>query len=81
MLERIQPTIIPRTHVVNTLSTLRQEWEQAANGHSLLELDANVGLLLWDMVMSIGLTPPEQMQVFGADLAHKLEDTLTHPGN
>ena len=67
---------IPRSNVITALTALRQDWEQSADGHSLLDLNANVGLLLWDVVMLVGLTPPEQIQVFGANLAYELESRL-----
>jgi len=69
-------TEIPRTNVVMALSNLRKEWQQAAGGQSLMQLHANVGLLLADVAMSLGLSTLEQVQIFGAELAYELQEIL-----
>ncbi len=81
MLTQVQPTRIPRTSVVSALTQLRQEWEQAAAGMSLMGIEASVGLLLADVANSIGLSSTEQLQAFGADLASELQETLTPPAS
>ena len=75
----MNPTIIPRNQVITALARLRQEWELTANGESLVDIDASVGLLLTDVGMAIGLTPMEQIEVFGADLVLQLQGIL-EPG-
>ena len=50
------------------LSVLRQEWEQAADGDSLINVPASVGLLLFDVTTRLGLTQEEQTQVLGDQL-------------
>jgi hypothetical protein len=70
------PTFIPRTKIIDVLTKLRQEWEQAAEGENLVELDGSVGLLLADLAIAIGLTPEEQVQALGADLVNELQGML-----
>ena len=47
--------------------------DEAADISSHIEMNANVGLLLADMVVSIGLTIQEQEEFFGSELARDLE--------
>ncbi len=74
-------TPLPRSFVVDALAGLRQEWQEAVDGNNLVDIRASVGLLLADVVMSIGLDTVEQLQVFGADLTHELGDTLAPPSS
>jgi hypothetical protein len=69
----VQP---PQVELVPTLAKLRYEWQQAANGESLLDMDANVGLMLADIVNSLGLTPQEQARVLGKELLGELSAML-----
>ncbi len=63
------PVVLPdRVTVLENLSVLRQEWEQAADGDSLLNVPASVGLLLFDVTARLGLTQEEQAQVLGEQL-------------
>ena len=63
------PVVLPdRVTVLENLSVLRQEWEQAAGGDSLLNVPASVGLLLFDVTARLGLTQEEQAQVLGEQL-------------
>ena len=66
-----------RIYLVQALEHLRREWQVATNGQSLLEVNGNVGLMLADVAMCVGLDTLEQIQVFGAELAQELE-TLLH---
>ena len=70
------PTFIPRSKIIDALTRLRQEWEQAAEGDNLVELDGSVGLLLADLAVAIGLTSEEQVQALGADLVNELQGML-----
>lgn len=69
----------PKTQIIATLATLRQEWQQAANGASLLELEANVGLMLADLVNSFGLSSLEQTEVLGPDLFKEVQELSIPP--
>ena len=63
------PAIFPeKENVMENLSILRQEWEQAADGVSLINIPASVGLLLFDVTTRLGLTQEEQTQVLGDQL-------------
>ena len=57
-----------RGFALANLSVLRQEWEQAADGDSLINVPASVGLLLFDVTARLGLTQEEQAQVLGDQL-------------
>jgi len=72
----IQSRFIHNVEVVQGLERTRLEWQQAADGESLLNLETNVGLLLADVTAAIGLTPEEKVLVLGADLVDELQDTL-----
>jgi len=62
-----------RMLVLENLSVLRQEWEVAADGDSLINISASVGLMLFDFAAKLGLTPEEQTIVLGGRLYE--EDT------
>ena len=69
------PVVLPdRVTVLENLSVLRQEWEQAADGNSLLNVPASVGLLLFDVTARLGLTQDEQTQVLGDQLFREALD-------
>lgn len=57
-----------RVEVLENLSVLRLEWEAAADGGSLINVSASVGLLLFDFTTKLGLTPEEQSIVLGSRL-------------
>ena len=67
---RVAPVIaIPeRVVVLENLSVLRLEWEAAADGGSLINVSASVGLLLFDLTTKLGLSPEEQSIVLGGRL-------------
>ena len=73
MFDHSSLTVIPRSHLINVFAKIREEWEEAADSSSLIDMNASVGMLLADMVVSIGLTTSEQEEVFGSDLARDLE--------
>ena len=62
------PSFPDRVVVLENLSVLRQEWEAAADGGSLINVSASVGLLLFDFTTKLGLTPEEQSIVMGGRL-------------
>lgn len=57
-----------RVVVLENLSVLRLEWEAAADGGSLINVSASVGLLLFDLTTKLGLSPEEQSIVLGGRL-------------
>ena len=65
------PATIPlpdRMLVLENLSVLREEWEAAAAGDSLMNVSASVGLIMFDITTQLGLTPEEQAVVLGSRL-------------
>ena len=61
-------TVIFRSDVIGSLARLRQEWQAAIDGESLIDVQASVGLLLGDVVMMLGLSSDEQVAVLGEEL-------------
>jgi len=59
---------ISRSAVVASLAQLRQEWQTAVDGESLIGVQTSVGLLLGDVVMMLGLSSDEQVAVLGREL-------------
>lgn len=58
--------------VLQNLAFLRQEWEEALGGRSLLSAQGNVGLMLYDVVEALGLNPEEAKLVLGHTLADEI---------
>jgi hypothetical protein len=71
-------TLPDRMVVLEKLSVLRQEWEAAADGGSLINISTSVGLMLFDFTTKLGLTPEEQSVVLGGRLYN--EATLKSQG-
>jgi len=65
-----------RHEVVQALTSIRKEWEEAADGMSLSAMQTSVGLLMMDIVSAIKLTSDEQMRVLGDNLVSELHDVL-----
>jgi hypothetical protein len=61
----LQNPATPRFQLVTTLSRIRQEWQDAADGNSLLEVEGNMGMLLADLINGISLSTSEQIQILG----------------
>lgn len=68
--------IVTQTHIVSTLSHLRQEWQQATDGVSLLETSGKIGPILADFIDGLGLSTDDQRQILGTDLFQELRDFL-----
>lgn len=75
----LQTATNPRIQTITALATLRQEWQEAAQGESLLNVDGNVGLFLADLVNTLGLSVHEQTVVLGQTLFDELRDLLNAP--
>jgi hypothetical protein len=67
---------LDRHQVVQALAGIRCEWEEAADGVSLVEIPGSVGMLLIDVTTAIGLTGEEQAQALGAELAGELHNVM-----
>ena len=72
----IQSRFIHNIEVIQALANLRLEWEEAVEGERLSNVQANVGLLLTDVVVAIGLTTEEQYMVLGDDIVQEMETVL-----
>lgn len=75
----LQNPTTTRFQLVNTLSRIRQEWQEAVGNPSLIEVEGNVGMLLADLMNALGLGTSEQVQVLGSDLYQELQDFLYSP--
>ena len=75
------PTHTHPTHsqVISVLSRLRQEWQEATEGASLLEAHGNIGLILADLINGFALSADDQRQILGAELFRELADFLYAP--
>jgi hypothetical protein len=71
------PVAPVKTRVVESLALLRKEWEAAAEGESLLNIEGSVGLLLFDIVNRLELTVEEQRVLLGKDLFDEMASFLT----
>ena len=62
------PALLDRAATLETLSAFRRDWEAVAEGDSLLDVCASVGLVLFDLTTRLGLSPQEQAHVLGDPL-------------
>ena len=67
-LDDIISSHLDRQRVIESLITLRQEWEVAADGETLTRINGSVGLILADVTGCIGLSFEEQILVLGESL-------------
>ena len=75
----LQTPVIQRMQLVNALTRIRQEWQDATSGESLLEVEGNMGMLLADLVNNVGLSIDEQVQVLGTELFQEMQELLRCP--
>ena len=75
----LQNPTSPRFQFITALSHIRQEWQDAVEGKSLIEVEGNMGMLLADLINGIGLGTSEQVQVLGKDLFQEMQDFLRSP--
>jgi len=57
--------ILDRDRAIDGLAQLRQEWQEAACGKPLVEVQGSVGLILADVVGAMDLLPEEAARVLG----------------
>jgi hypothetical protein len=62
-----------RTRLVLALAEFRKEWQEAANGGSLLKVESPVGLVLADIVDRLDLTSQERYAVLGGKLINEVD--------
>lgn len=76
MLQPRTDQTLTQSRIISTLTRLRQEWQEATTGASLLETDGNMGLVLADLINGFGLNANDQCQILGNDLFRELTDFL-----
>lgn len=76
MLQSPNHPVVSHTQVISTLTRLRQEWQQATDGGSLLETHGNIGLVLADLLNGFKLSTADQRQILGAELFSELAEFL-----
>jgi hypothetical protein len=57
-----------RAQMVQALADFRREWQKAAPGKNLVEVEASVGLILTDIADRLGLNPQERYAILGGKL-------------
>ena len=65
-----------RKSVLESLAQFRKEWQQLAKSKSLLDVEAPVGLLLYDIVERLMLNPQERYVVLGRELTRETDITV-----
>jgi hypothetical protein len=50
---------IDRAQAIQAIKTLQDEWQEAAQGIPLHEIEGNVGMMLDDFARLLGITPEE----------------------
>ncbi len=62
-----------RVRMVLALAELRQEWQKAVNGGSLLKVETPVGLLLSDIADRLELSNQERYAFLGGKLVNEVD--------
>jgi len=65
-----------RVNAIDAIAKIRQEWEEIAEGKSLLNLEAPIGLFLADVADRLELTPQERLVLLGEMLIEEIEDFM-----
>ena len=61
-----------RARIVQRLADFRIEWQKTAEGKSLMEVEAPVGLILADIADRLALTPQERYAMLGGKLINHI---------
>ena len=62
-----------RVKALEAIAEFRQDWEEIAEGKSLLNLEAPIGLLLSDIADRLELSPQERFVFLGETLIEEIE--------
>ena len=62
-----------RAQVVQSLADFRREWQKMAEGKSLIEVEAPIGLILADIADRLELTPQERFVFLGGKLINEVD--------
>ena len=71
-----EQSTITRAQMLESLASLRQDWEKAANGKSLLHINGSVGLILHDFAAKLNLDVEERQLLLGTSLSEELSAFL-----
>ncbi|MFZ1040517.1 MAG: hypothetical protein WCA79_15995 [Anaerolineales bacterium] len=66
-----------RSQMILSLAGFRQEWEEAVQEESLINVQAPVGLLLADVLERLNLNEQEKFAVMGVRLCREVETLLS----
>jgi hypothetical protein len=67
-----EPCTGTRTQMLESLVSLRQDWEKASNGETLLRIEGSVGLILYDFAAKLNLTVEDRQLLLGASLSEEV---------
>ncbi len=81
MLAEIQPTVITRSNLVDTMAVIRREWQEATQNGNLLDVSGSIGFLLVDLVDSLDFTREEKVKALGGFLYKWVESFLDNSGD
>ena len=65
-----------RAQVVQSLADFRREWQKIAQGQSLVEVQASVGLLFADIADRLDLSPQERHVMLGGKLTNQVNSIM-----
>lgn len=65
-----------RAQILSFLADFRREWEVHAEGKSLIDIDASVGLILSDIAERLGFSHQERHVLLGAKLAKQIDSYM-----
>jgi hypothetical protein len=65
-----------RAQVVQSLADFRREWQKVVEGKSLVDVQAPVGLLLFDIADRLELNPQERYAMLGGKLINQVNCVL-----
>jgi hypothetical protein len=70
-----------KSQIISALANIAEQWQEAAEGESLVDVQTSVGLLLFDVLLAIGLNREEQETVLGAGLRREvIREIVTRDG-
>lgn len=75
MAVQVNDYAISRMQAVKAMMGIRHEWEDHAKGESLLNIEASVGYLLYDIALALNLNQQEIKLALG-DLADEADKSV-----
>lgn len=68
-----------KTLVMEALTQYREEWQEVADGESLLDVESPVGLILSDVADRLNLDAKERQAMLGGKLNRQVKAFLSQP--